>query len=127
MREIWIPEILASIFTLIFLIRPLFKGLWPLDGIAWFPILSLAVMAVLFPAYGFRPEGLPLLAYQGAMALISLRPLLAGPRRGFHKRSPLFTFPALVFLALCTALALCFAPLDLPPPEARLVRGPDRD
>jgi hypothetical protein len=125
MREIWIPEFLAVIFTLIFLIRPLFKGLWPLDGIVWFPLLALAITVVLFPAYGFRPEVLPLLAYQGVLALIS-RPL-GGTRRSLYKRSPLFTFPALALLTLFTALALYFAPLDLPPTEARLVRGPDRD
>jgi hypothetical protein len=123
MREIWIPEFLASAFTLIFLIRPLCKGLWPLDGIAWFPLLSLTIMAALFPAYGFRPEAIPLLIYQGVMALKS-RPLLAGGRRGLYKRSFLFTFPALGLLALFTALALCFAPLVLPPAEIRLIRGP---
>jgi hypothetical protein len=125
MREIWIPELIASVFTLIFLIRPLFKGLWPLDGIVWFPILSLAVTAILFPAYGFRPEVLPLLIYQGAMALVS-RPLLAGARRSLYKRSFLFTFPALGLLVFFTAMALYFAPLDPSPAEARLIRAPSQ-
>jgi hypothetical protein len=127
MREIWIPELLAALFTLVFLIRPLFKGLWSLDGIAWFPILSLGVAAALFPAYGFRPECLPFLAYQGITALISVRPLLAGARRGFRERASLFIIPAIVFLAFFTGIALCFAPLDPLPTEARLVRVPGRD
>ncbi|MDR3173999.1 MAG: hypothetical protein LBU19_07105 [Treponema sp.] len=122
MREIWIPELLASFFTLLFLIRPLFKGLWPLDGIAWFPILSLGVAAALFPAYGFRPECLPLLIYQGIMALISVKPLLAGVRFSLHGRSSFFTFPALAILVFFTGIALWFAPRDLPPAETRLVR-----
>jgi hypothetical protein len=126
MREIWIPELLASFFTLIFLIRPLFKGLRPLEGIAWFPILSLGAVAALFPAYGFRPECLPFLAYHGVMALLS-RPLLAGSRRGLRRRSSLFTVPAIAVLALVTGLALYFAPRDLPPRETRLVRMPGGD
>lgn len=122
MREIWIPELLAALFTLLFLIRPLFKGLWSLDGIAWFPILSLGAAAAIFPAYGFRPECLPLLAYQGVMALISVQPLLAGARRSFHERQSFFTIPAIVILAIFTGMALWFAPLDLPPSETRPVQ-----
>jgi hypothetical protein len=124
MRDIWIPELFASIFALIFLIQPLFKDLRSLDGIAWFPILSLAVTAAVFPAYGFRPEVLPLLLYHGVMALISVKPLLAGTRRGLYKRSLFFTFPAAALLAFFTAAALWFAPLDLPPSDARQVPVP---
>ena len=121
MREIWIPELLASFFPLIFLIRPLFKGLWPLDGIAWFPILSLGVAVTLVPAYGFRPEYLPSLVYQAVIALISVKPLLAGTRR-LHRRSAPFTFLNITALVLFTGIALWFAPRDLFPAEARLVR-----
>ncbi|MDR1972679.1 MAG: hypothetical protein LBQ46_12255 [Treponema sp.] len=123
MREIWIPEFLSSLFVLIFLVRPLFKGLWPLDGIAWFPVLALGVACALFPAYGYRPECVPLLANQGFMALMNLGPLLKGSRHiaGFRQRGPLFTVSALVFLVLVTGMALWFAPPDLPPAGARLV------
>jgi hypothetical protein len=121
MREIWIPELLGSFFTLIYLVRPLFKGLWSLDGIAWFPMLALGVALALFPAYGFRPEYLPLLVYQGLAALSCLRSLLRG-RAGAGPRGKglLFVLPASALLALCTAIALWFAPLDLPPVKARL-------
>jgi hypothetical protein len=122
MREIWIPQLIASFFTLIFLIRPLFKGLWPLDGIAWFPLLSLGAALIIFPAYGFRPEYLPFTVYQGIVALISLRPLLAGARRNIYGQSAVVTIPALVMLAFFTSLALWFAPLDLPPAESRQLR-----
>ncbi|MDR0399626.1 MAG: hypothetical protein LBH51_01615 [Treponema sp.] len=127
MREIWIPEILSSLFTLIFLLRPLFKGLRPLGGIAWFPILAFTTTAALFPAYGFRPEALPLLVYQGALALLSVRPLLAAIRRSGGPRSgrPLFTIAALAGLALFSAAALRFAPLDPAPTESRLIRVED--
>jgi hypothetical protein len=128
MREIWIPEIVGSLFTLIFLIRPLFKGLWPLDGIAWFPILALGAAAAMFPAYGFRPEYLPLLVYQAVTALVSLKPLLEGARRdaGLYDRGAFFTFFTIAGLVLFTALALWFAPLDLSSAEGRQVRVENR-
>jgi hypothetical protein len=123
MREIWIPEFLGSFFTLIYLIRPLFKGLWSLEGIAWFPILALGVALALFPAYGFRPEYLPLLVYQGLVALACVKSLLNG-RRGAGPRGQglLFTVPAVAALVFFTALALWFAPLDLPPVKSRPIQ-----
>jgi hypothetical protein len=128
MREIWIPEILGFLFGLIFLIRPLFKGLRPLEGIAWFPVLALGVAAAIFPAYGFRPEYLLLLVYQGIMALVSLGPLLMGTHRGanLYEQGSLFTVLTITGLVLFTALALWFAPLDFSPGEGRPLRLENR-
>ncbi|MDR0730286.1 MAG: hypothetical protein LBF63_01370 [Treponema sp.] len=128
MREIWIPELLSSLFVLVFLVRPLFKGLWPLDGIAWFPVLALGIALVIFPAYGFRPECIPLLLNHLAIALMNLNPLLMGLRRnaGFHERGALFTVPALGFLVLVSAAALWFSPAPRIPVNSRTftLRGP---
>jgi hypothetical protein len=128
MREIWIPETVGSLFTLIYLIRPLFKSLRPLDGIAWFPLLALGVAAAVFPAYGFRPEYVPLLAYQAVTAALSLGPLLMGGRRSadLYNRGSFFSFFIIAGLVLFTALALWFAPLDLPSAEGRPVKVENR-
>jgi hypothetical protein len=129
MREIWIPELISSLLILVFLVRPLFKGLWPLDGIAWFPVLALGLGIILFPAYGFRPELVPLLAYQLFMTLTNLNPLLVGPDRNasFHEGSGLFLALSLVFLVLSTGVALWFAPLETAVVTARelTVRDPE--
>jgi hypothetical protein len=121
MREIWIPELVSSLFILVFLVRPLFKGLWPLDGIAWFPVLALAAVMVIFPAYGFRPECIPLLINHGFIALMNLSPLFVGAGRNtaFHERGALFTAPALICLFMVTGAALWFAPWDRSPVNAR--------
>jgi hypothetical protein len=128
MREIWIPELLSFLFTFIFLVRPLFKGLWPLDGIAWFPLLALGTAVIIFPAYGFRPECIPLAAAHFLITLMNLNPLLTGAQRnaGFHEQGALFTVLSIVFLVLSTALALWFAPVLQDPvnPRNLTLQGP---
>jgi hypothetical protein len=123
MREIWIPELLSALLALVFLIRPLFKGLWSLDGIAWFPVLALGIVLVIFPAYGFRPECVPLALNHLVIALLNLNPLFMGARRNaeFHERGALFIIPSLGCLALASALALWFAPVLQDPVTARTV------
>ncbi|MDR2376963.1 MAG: hypothetical protein LBD96_11070 [Treponema sp.] len=130
MREIWIPELLSSLFVLVFLVRPLFKGLWPLDGIAWFPVLALGIALIIFPAYGFRPECIPLLLNHLAIVLMNLNPLFMGVSRnaGFHEQGALFTIPALGLLVLVSAVALWFAPAPQDAVNSRTftLRGPER-
>jgi hypothetical protein len=113
MKEIWIPEFISSLLLFFFLIRPFVKGLWPLEGLAWFPLLAFGILAAVFPAYGFRPECVPLLINQGIFALASLGFLAGEPRQGkvFRKRGlPLVLLKTLILGGL-TAFALFFAPL----------------
>jgi hypothetical protein len=121
MREIWIPELLSSLFVLVFLVRPLFKGLWPLDGIAWFPVLALGIVLVIFPAYGFRPECVPLALNHLVIVLLNLGPLLRGAHRnaGFHERGALFIASTISSLVLVSAVALWFAPVLQAPVSPR--------
>ncbi|MDR2178551.1 MAG: hypothetical protein LBP20_11025 [Treponema sp.] len=121
MREIWIPELLSSLFVLVFLVRPLFKKLWPLDGIAWFPVLALGVALSIFPAYGFRPECIPLALNHLVIVLTNLNPLFMGVRRNawFRERGALFIVPAFGFLVLVSAAALYFAPVPRPAVNSR--------
>jgi hypothetical protein len=113
MKEIWIPELISSLLLFFFLIRPLVKGLWPLDGLAWFPLLAFGILAAAFPAYGFRPECIPLLINQGVFALTSPGSLLGEVRGGkaFRKQGLPLTLLKTLILGVLTAFALFFAPL----------------
>lgn len=111
MKEIWIPELISALLLLLFIFRPLVKGLWPLEGLNWFPLLAFGIVLCLFPAYGFRPECLPLLIYFAVLALLNLPSL---HNDDFHDRGLIFILPAALFLALTMAVALIFAPAELP-------------
>jgi hypothetical protein len=113
MKEIWIPELISSLLLFFFLIRPLAKGLWPLEGLAWFPLLAFGLLAAVFPAYGFRPECVPLLINQGLFALTSLGSLSRENRRREIFREGGFPLVLLktALLGTLTAFALFFAPL----------------
>jgi hypothetical protein len=116
MKEIWIPELISSLLLFLFLIRPLLKGLWPLEGLAWFPLLALGIVTAVFPAYGFRPECVPLLINHGVFTLTSLGSLSGAirQRQVFRKRGfPLILLKTLI-LGVSTAFALFFAPLASP-------------
>jgi hypothetical protein len=118
MQEIRIPELFILLFLLFFLLRPLVKGLWPLEGLSWLPLLSLAVTLGLYPAYGFRPETLPLLLLGVFLNIINIPALSASlhARSGdlFHDRGPFFTGTALALLAAAGVFALGFSP-RIPP------------
>jgi hypothetical protein len=113
MREIWIPELISSLMIFFFLIRPLIKGLWPLDGIAWFPLLAFGILLASFPAYGFRPECIPLLINHGVFALASLGSLFkeARPKNAFRGRIIPLILLKIVILGALTTITLFFAPL----------------
>jgi hypothetical protein len=122
MKEIWIPELISSLLLFFFLIRPLVKGLWPLEGIAWFPLLAFGILGAAFPAYGFRPECIPLLVNQGIFALASLASFWGKVRRGevFRKQGVPLTLLKTAILGALTAFALFFAPLS--PKNAERIR-----
>jgi hypothetical protein len=115
MKEIWIPEAFISIFLLLALIRPLIKKLWPLEGLTWLSVAALVLSICLFPAYGLRPEVIPLLVFSVIVTMFHGPGLVLSISRrrkdGFSPRALIFTIPALSILALCSAVALGFAPL----------------
>jgi hypothetical protein len=77
MREIIIPELLAGFFIALSLIRPFIKKLWGLQGLIWLPVLAFGVIAALFPAYGFRPECIPLVIYGLFCVLFNMPALIS--------------------------------------------------
>jgi len=114
MREIWIPEFLVALFLFLPLIRPFFKGLKAHDGLAWLPLPAFVIALVLFPAYGFRPELLPLFIYAAVFAGICVFRIAGGGAKFENSRRMriVFALPPLVLLILAAWLAFYFFPLS---------------
>jgi hypothetical protein len=115
MNEIGVPELISVIFLLFFLLRPLIKSFWALDGLAWLPFLSLFITIGIFPAYGFRPECIPLLVFELVLNVLNIPALVAGvssrPNDDYRDRGLFFTIPALALLAVLAFTALYFSPV----------------
>ena len=105
--EIWVPELVIVFFLALPLLRPFFKNLWPLDGLPWLPLIALGIIIGIFPAYGFRPECLPILIFAIVYNTVNLFPIISGassrPNDSFRDRGPaltVFTFILLSAVAL---------------------------
>jgi hypothetical protein len=89
-----------------------------MDGLVWLPILAFAILAAIFPAYGFRPECVPLLvlAFVLNMANIpALAALLTHLRNDdFRERRPPLTVLAFLLLLGAGGIALAFPPAPGP-------------
>ncbi|MDR1787221.1 MAG: hypothetical protein LBR16_02030 [Treponema sp.] len=122
MREICISEVIAGLFLLLALLRPLVLRLRHLDGLIWLPALALLIMAAIVPAYGFRPEALPLGIFAAVATLVSIPAMkdsASGLRRFSEGKRRLLAAPACLILGACVWLALVFSP-----PEEALERVP---
>jgi dienelactone hydrolase len=121
--ELIIVEIIAASFLLLPLARTLFKGLWHVNGLALLPALSLALIIGILPAYGFRPECIPLFVLaviiniNNRTAFFSIFSRLKND--DYRDRGPAYTFSCLVLLGCALGAALYF----LPPPEAAVDGG----
>jgi len=112
MQEIWIPESLIILFLFIHIIRPTIKKFRDIDGLAWLPLLSLLLTITLFPAYGFRPEVIPLLLFAAVLTPLSIikQGKVSIKYRGFRKVKFVSALPPLIFLAATTWIAFYFTP-----------------
>jgi len=112
MQEIWKPLALITFFLFLHIIRPYIKKLKVIDGLAWLPLLALLSTLALIPAYGFRPETIPLLLYSAVLTVAIFFKQLNGDIkfRNFRKRKIIFIFFPLVLLAAAGATAFCFTP-----------------
>jgi hypothetical protein len=114
MWELRTLELLIAFFLLLPLIRPFFKGFWAIDGLAILPLLALGAGIGIFPAYGLRPECLPLFLYT-IFANLANRPALGAvfgrlKNDDFRDRGLMSSCVFLTLLIAVTALAVCFAP-----------------
>jgi hypothetical protein len=114
MQELGILIALITLFLFLPLIRPFIKALWEINGLNWLPLLSLGIIIALFPAFGFRPECIPLLVYTIIVNLINIPALVSTLSRlendDFLERGVIFTFIAVVLLLLTSGIALYFLP-----------------
>jgi len=109
--EILAPEIIIVLFLALPLSRPFVKILWPLDGLVWLPFIALCIVIGIFPAYGFRPECLPILVFAVIYNVANLFPLIASmvsrPDDSFRDQRPLSI--VCLFILLGTAAIPMFA------------------
>jgi hypothetical protein len=116
MTELIIPESLVAFFLFLPLIRPVVKKLWPMDGLVWLPVLALGIVIALFPAYGFRPECIPLLVYTVVFNIANIPQVLSLVGRmqndDFRERSWILTVFLIGFLALVTAIGIYYRPME---------------
>jgi hypothetical protein len=114
MVELVILESLVFLFFFLPLIRPFVKHLWPMDGLVWLPVLALGIICALFPAYGFRPECIPLLLYAVVFNIINIPQVLSLIGRmqndDFRERNWVLTVSMMGFLILVTAIGIYFLP-----------------
>ncbi|MCL2528582.1 MAG: hypothetical protein FWE42_09220 [Defluviitaleaceae bacterium] len=113
-KEIWIPEALAVLFLVIPLFRPFIKGLRSLDGVAWLPLIALGILVGIFPAYGFRPEVIPVLVFAVFFNLANLFSFIANAmgrqNDSLQERGPFRTIVAMVLLVAVAVPMFAFAP-----------------
>ena len=114
MVELIILESLVFLFLLLPLIRPLVKSLWPIDGLTWLPVLALGITCALFPAYGFRPECIPLLLYAVIFNIINIPQVLSLighiQNDDFRERNWGLTVFLIGFLVFVTGIGIYFLP-----------------
>jgi hypothetical protein len=116
MVELIILESLVCLFLFLPLIRPFVKNLWSMDGLVWLPVLALGITLALFPAYGFRPECIPLMIYTVIFNIINVPQLqsLLGHMKNddFRERNRGLTALLILFLAFVTAIGVYFTPRE---------------
>jgi hypothetical protein len=112
MREIWIPEFIAVIFLFFSLVQPFFKVFWGISGLVWLSPAALLVITGLFPAYGWRPECVPLLVFAFVFTMISIPSMICSldSHEEYRERSLFITVPCLVFFAFAVFTAFFFSP-----------------
>jgi len=112
MREIWITELLVTLFLFLHISKPFIKALRSIEGVTWLPLLALILTVAIFPAYGFRPEVLPLLLftvfYTGIGIFMHQRD--TARFRRYETTRPVFYIPPLVLLAVTAGIAFYFTP-----------------
>jgi hypothetical protein len=115
MEKIWIPEAIIILFLVLPLLRPFFKKLWPLEGLAWLPLVALGITIGLFPAYGFRPECLPMLVFVIVYNIANISSLRS--RDTFRDRGPFLTIVAFILLNVVAIPMFAFSSSIEPRPE----------
>jgi hypothetical protein len=118
-KEIWGPEVLIIFFLVLPLFRPYFKTLWSSDGLGWLPLIALFITFLIFPAYGFRPECIPVLILCLSFSVASI---VSQFNDTFLNRRPLLTFIEVVLLIAAAIPMFVFSPKVYNEPDAESVQ-----
>jgi hypothetical protein len=114
MNEIWIPEAIITFFIILALLGPFFKKLLAIAGLIWLPFAALCITIGIFPAYGFRPECIPLLIYEIFYNISNIPLLISGAvsrsHNNLHDRGLIFTIPAFVLFSAAVLFMFVFSP-----------------
>jgi hypothetical protein len=100
--ELLILETLVIFFLAIPILGPFIKALQSLEGLAWLPLLALALLIGIFPAYGFRPECLPVSVFALIYTIVNITKQSPGHRRRTAASVPL----AVIVFVLLSAVSL---------------------
>jgi hypothetical protein len=111
--EIWVTEAVIVFFLALPLFRPFVKKLWPLEGLTWLPLIALGILIGIFPAYGFRPECLPILIFAVVYNTVNLFPIISGassrPNDSFRDRGPALTLFTVILLTVAALPMFAFS------------------
>jgi hypothetical protein len=132
MNDLAILEILIAFFLFMPLCRPYIKTLMRIEGFVYFPPIALFCAAALFPAYGFRPECVPLLVVTLLHNMLNTRSLFASIGRlryADDERGPLSFLIMLALLVASSFIAIRYVPVtDASRMEsARIIREYDAE
>ena len=112
--ELWVPETIVCLFLILPLFRPFVKALWPLDGLVWLPLIAMVITVGIFPAYGFRPECLPILLFAIIYNTANLGSIVSSirsqPSDAFRDRSVVLIVFAFVMLGAAIFTMYAFSP-----------------
>ncbi|MDR2702364.1 MAG: hypothetical protein LBB72_08030 [Spirochaetaceae bacterium] len=112
--ELKILVCLAVFCLFLSIIRPLVRGLWKLEGLVACPLLAFFILLGIFPAYGFRPECVPLLLFALFLTFANIYDLIAlfsGLQSdAYRDRRLIFTFVTAVIFACTTWVCFYYAP-----------------
>jgi hypothetical protein len=127
-REIWVPKAIIVVFLALPLFRSFFKrrskperfqpGAALSDGLTWLPFIALGIAIGIFPAYGFRPECLPMLVFILFVNAVNMYSIITGvispTGTTSLNRKSLYTVLMLVLLAAAAIPMFAFSPkMDL--------------
>ena len=118
--EIWILEVIIIVLLAVPHIKSIAKPIHSVrtpvfsDGLSWLTFIALAIAVGIFPAYGFRPECLPILFFALIMcigSLISFATRTISPAGEFYyNRKPVVSILALFFLVMTALPMFIFFP-----------------
>ncbi|MDR0636122.1 MAG: hypothetical protein LBF87_03490 [Treponema sp.] len=113
MKEIMLSELVIVFLLLLPVIQPFIKGFRTQEGLVWLPLIALLVCIGFVPAYGFRPECVPLFVYALVVNIRKFHTLILNVKRAYiapYDENLVPILLSLLFLSLGMGMALYFAP-----------------